>query len=176
MTVHSFRSPAHRPSVQSEEERAWISFYHRAQHNPAIAAEVLAQLDLDPEMKRAHLALYLRCRESLRLHEARAARDVRIGYCVRWIASALCVQGLLALRRTVGRSVAIVLACLPGMAQEPAKAKVRRLATDPKVRAARSAFRGQPTGLVPAPADAASVPTDAAHPHAPAVVRAVGSA
>ena len=29
------------------------------ERDPAIAAEVLAQLDADPEMKREHLALYL---------------------------------------------------------------------------------------------------------------------
>ncbi len=87
MTVHTFRSRPPRPSVQSEEERAWVSFYQRARHNPAIAAEVLTQLDLDPEMKREHLALYLCCRESLRLHEERAARDARVVACLRWLGS-----------------------------------------------------------------------------------------
>lgn len=158
MTVHTFRSRPSRPSVQSEEERAWVSFYQRARHNPAIAAEVLTQLDLDPEMKREHLALYLCCRESLRLHEARAARDQRIGRSVRWLVDAVTVQSLAAVRRVFGRTTDVALACLPGGADEPAQAQVRRLAADPAIRAARATFRRRAAAAAPAqvPADAAA--------------------
>lgn len=150
MTVHTFRSHAPRPSVQSEEERAWVSFYQRARHNPAIAAEVLTQLDLDPEMKRAHLALYLCCRESLRLHEARTVRDQRIGRGVRWLAGVLTVRRFAALRRIVGRAADVAMACLPGSAVEPAQAQVRRLAADPAIRTERARFRRQAVGPLPA--------------------------
>lgn len=168
MTVHTFRHHQPRPSVQSEEERAWVSFYQRARHNPAIAAEVLAQLDLDPEMKRAHLALYLCCRESLRLHEARMARDALIVRGVRWLAAALTVRGFGAVHRIVGRAADVAMACLPGSAVEPARAQVRRLAADPAIRTARARFRRQAAGPVAAtPPDTvadAELPSAAASP------------
>ena len=173
MTVHTFRSRPPRPSVQSEEERAWVSFYQRARHNPAIAAEVLTQLDLDPEMKREHLALYLCCRESLRLHEARVARDQRIGRSVRWLVDAVTVQSLAAVRRVFGRTSDVAMACLPGGADEPAQAQLRRLAADPAIRAARASFRRRATG--PAPAQPPASPPDAQVPPAAAspAVRAI---
>lgn len=166
MSVHTFRSHTPRPSVQSEEESAWVSFYQRARHNPAIAAEVLTQLDLDPEMKRAHLALYLTCRESLRLHEARSARDQRIGRGVRWLVDLVSVRTLSGLRRMLGRVADVALACLPGGAAEPGKAQVRRLAADPAIRAARARYRRK--AAVPV---ATATPTSASEvdvPSAPA--------
>ena len=173
MTVHTFRSRPPRPSVQSEEERAWVSFYQRARHNPAIAAEVLTQLDLDAEMKREHLALYLCCRESLRLHEARAARDQRIGRSVRWLVDAVTVQSLAAVRRVFGRTTDVAMACLPGAADEPAQAQVGRLAADPAIRAARATFRRRAAAAAPAPTPAsppdAQVPPAAASPGVRAV-------
>lgn len=176
MTVHTFRSRPPRPSVQSEEERAWVSFYQRARHNPAIAAEVLTQLDLDPEMKREHLALYLCCRESLRLHEARVARDQRIGHAVRWLVDAVTVRSFAAVRRVFGRTSDVAMACLPRGAEEPAQAQVRRLAGDPAIRAARATFRRRATG--PAPAQAPASAPDAQVPPAtvsPVVRAAHGS-
>jgi hypothetical protein len=164
MTVHTFRSRPPRPSVQSEEERAWVSFYQRARHNPAIAAEVLTQLDLDPEMKREHLALYLCCRESLRLHEARAARDQHIGQAVRWLVDAVTVRSFAAVRRVFGRTTDVALACLPGGADEPAQSQVRRLAADPAIRAARASFRRRAAATAPAPTPAS--PPDAPVPPA----------
>ena len=54
----------------------------RPEHKNAINRETadelfsaLAQFESDPEMKRAHLALYLCCKESLRMHKARQARN-----------------------------------------------------------------------------------------------------
>ena len=67
-----------RYGVGHEEEKAWIGFYRNA-GQPAIAAEVIRLLDAEPEMKRARLGLYLRCKESLRAHKARQARSMRIG-------------------------------------------------------------------------------------------------
>ena len=46
-----------RSGIESEEERAWVGFYQRVGRDPAIATEVMAQLESDPEMKRTHLAL-----------------------------------------------------------------------------------------------------------------------
>jgi hypothetical protein len=68
-----------RSGIEHEEERAWVGFYQRVRSDAAIATEVMAQLDADPEMKRRHLALCLCCKQSLRTHKARQQRDKRIG-------------------------------------------------------------------------------------------------
>jgi hypothetical protein len=89
---------ARRCGIEFEEERAWIGFYRRVGRDAAIAAEVMAQLEADADMKRTHLALYLCCKESLRVHKARQARHKRIGQFVRHLAQAIFVRPLLGLR------------------------------------------------------------------------------
>ena len=85
--------PRHRRSgIESEEERAWVGFYQRVSREPAIATEVMIQLESDPEMKRTHLALYLCCKESLRQHKIRQVRNKRIGQFVRWLSHSLFVR------------------------------------------------------------------------------------
>ncbi|MCM0609807.1 MAG: hypothetical protein KA711_12580 [Ideonella sp. WA131b] len=80
----SFQShPPRRGTVDVEEQRAWVGFYKRVGRDAALAAEVMAQLDGDAEMKRRHLALYLSCKQSLRVHKVRQARDKRIGQWLR---------------------------------------------------------------------------------------------
>lgn len=152
MTVIAARAKPRRSGLAFEEERAWVSFYRRAGKDPAIAAEVLAQLDADPEMKRTHLALYLCCRESLRLQQARKARHQRIGQFVRWLFRGLFVGTPTATRRALGRASELAVACLPDGGVEPATAQVQRLSKDPKVRTARTTFK--------APAASGAPPSD----------------
>ena len=78
----------YRTSVALEEERLWVGFYRRVA-NPAIAAEVIKQLDGDADQKRTHPALYLRCKESLRKKKARQARTKRIRSFMRRILGGL---------------------------------------------------------------------------------------
>ena len=78
----------YRTSVALEEERLWVGFYRRVA-NPAIAAEVIKQLDGDADQKRTHPALYLRCKESLRKKKARHARTKRIRSFMRRILGGL---------------------------------------------------------------------------------------
>ena len=78
----------YRTSVALEEERLWVGFYRRVD-NPAIAAEVIKQLDGDADQKRTHPALYLRCKESLRKKKARQARTKRIRSFMRRILGGL---------------------------------------------------------------------------------------
>jgi hypothetical protein len=66
-----------RSGIEKEEERAWVSFYRRARRDAGVANEVLTQLEADPDSKRAHLALYLCCRNTLRRHRARQQRNRR---------------------------------------------------------------------------------------------------
>lgn len=133
-------SRSRRASVACEEERAWVTFYRRVGHDVAIATEVLAQLEADPEMKRAHLALYLCCKESLRLHKARLARNKRIGQFVRWLCHGLFVRPLRALRRAGRRGGDLVVECLPDARGEPAARQVRTLTREPEFAQAASQF------------------------------------
>lgn len=131
-----------RPSVQLEEERAWIGFYRRV-GNPAIATEVVHQLESDPEMKRLHLALYLRCKESLRMHKAQQARNQRIGQCMRMLLHALLVVPFIAVRRWLRQSGDLAIECLPEVHKEPAIRQVKNLMRDTEFAQAQSEFDSQ---------------------------------
>ncbi len=136
------RSGARRCGVDGEEEKAWISFYRRV-GNPAIAAEVMHQLDSDPVMKRAHLALYLRCKESLRLQKARQARHERIGQFVRMLSTALLVAPVIAIQKLLRQSGDIAVACLPEVRKEPAVRHVKGLTQETEFAQAQSEFDRQ---------------------------------
>lgn len=140
MSLEKIPPRAKRTSVSSEEERAWVSFYRRVGHDLAIATEVLAQLEADPEMKRAHLALYLCCKESLRLHKARDARNKRIGQFVRQVCHGLLVVPAQGLRRALRRSGDLAVECLPETSREPAARQVRKLSREPEFAQAASTF------------------------------------
>ncbi len=137
----------HRPRVRRsgvplEEEKAWISFYRRV-GNPDIAAEVMHQLESDPEMKRLHLALYLRCKESLRAQKTRQARNKRIGQFVRMLFHALLVAPMIAIQKLLRQSGAIAVECLPEVRKEPAARQVKHLARDTEFAQAQSEFDSQ---------------------------------
>jgi hypothetical protein len=163
MTFAPSRPKPRRPSIATEEERAWVGFYQRVGTDPSIAAEVMAQLEADPEMKRAHLALYLSCRESLRVHEARGQRNQRIGSFVRGTLNALFVGLPRAISRKLRRGGDVALACLPEIDSEPARHQVQRLVAEPEFNAARASF-----------VSPAAAPADAAKPAAAPAAAATG--
>lgn len=136
MSPEKHHPRAKRSGVEFEEERAWVTFYRRVGHDVTIATEVLTQLEADPEMKRAHLALYLCCKESLRSHKARQARNKRIGQFVRW----LCRGLLVAPARMLRRGGDIAVECLPETVKEPAVPQVRRLTREAEFAQAQSTF------------------------------------
>ncbi|MCB2019448.1 MAG: hypothetical protein KDG44_01465 [Burkholderiaceae bacterium] len=145
MSPEKPRLRSKRSGVEFEEERAWITFYRRVGQDTAIATEVLAQLEADPEMKRSRLALYLCCKESLRTHGALQARNRRIGQFVRRLCQGLFVVPAHALRRAVHLGGDIAVECLPESAQEPAAPQVRQLTQEPEFAQAHSAFAAQAT-------------------------------
>lgn len=156
MPVEKSRPRPRRTSLESEEERAWVAFYRRVGRDSAIASEVLAQLESDPEMKRSHLALYLCCKESLRQHKARQARDKRIGQFVRWLCIGLFLRPLHSLQRMWRQSSDLAVECLPEVAKEPAVPQVRRLVRKSEFATARTAFEQQAVSpaVEPVPASA----------------------
>lgn len=147
------RPRVRRSSVHLEEEKAWISFYRRV-GNPDIAAEVMHQLESDPEMKRLHLALYLRCKESLRAQKARQARHKRIGQFVRMLFGVVFVTPMIAIQKLLRQSGEIAVACLPEVRKEPALRQVKNLARDSEFGQAQSEFDSQAAHAVKASSSA----------------------
>jgi hypothetical protein len=143
----TFRPRVRRSGVHLEEEKAWISFYRRV-GNPDIAAEVMHQLESDPEMKRAHLALYLRCKESLRAQKARQARHRRIGQFVRMLCGVVFMTPVTAIQKLLRQSGAIAVECLPEIRKEPAVRQVKNLARDTEFAQSQSEFDGQTAASV----------------------------
>lgn len=125
MSLEKPRPRPRRSGIADEEERAWVDFYRRVGREPAIASEVLAQLDDDPEMKRAHLALYLRCKQSLRMHQHRQTRNQRIGQFVRWLCHGLFVAPVQALHRALNLGGDLAAECLPERVRVPIEPTVR---------------------------------------------------
>jgi len=143
MSLEKSRPRHRRSGIESEEERAWVGFYQRVGHDPAIATEVMTLLESDPEMKRTHLALYLRCKESLRQHKTRQARNKRIGQFVRWLSHDLFIRPLRGLQRGLHHGNDIAVECLPEAIKEPAVAQVRRLAREAEFATAHTALEQQ---------------------------------
>ncbi|WP_418319681.1 hypothetical protein [Piscinibacter sakaiensis] len=83
MQSTGYRSKPRRSGIEKEEERTWVSFYRRARRDAGVANEVLTQLEAEPDSKRAHLALYLCCRQTLRHHKARQQRNRRAAQAAR---------------------------------------------------------------------------------------------
>lgn len=139
MTQTPSKHHSRRTSVDDEEQKAWSGFYRRV-GNPALALEILRQLDADADMKRTHLALYLLCKEGLRQHKARHARQQRIGRGVRLLCGVLLLAPLRAWRQLLQASRDVFVACLPAGAQEPATPRVQQLSADAEFAQAASAF------------------------------------
>ena len=137
MSLEKPRPRPRRSGIESEEERAWVGFYRRVGRDPAIATEVMAQLESDPEMKRTHLALYLCCKESLRQHKA---RNKRIGQFVRGLCHGLFMRPLRSLQKALRHGSDITVECLPDVVKEPAVPQVRRLSRETEFTKAHTAF------------------------------------
>ena len=119
------RPPYQRHGVSREEEKLWIGFYQRIHRDPVLASELLALMKADAVMRREHLALYLCCRESLRIAQQRQWRDQQIARVLRQV----FIGPWRALRRLCRRSGTIAVQCLPESAQLPSPACALRSAT-----------------------------------------------
>ena len=90
-----------------------------------------------------HLALYLRCKESLRAQKERQARHKRIGQFVRMLFSVVFVTPLIAIQKLLRQSSAIAIECLPEVRKEAAVRQVKNLARDTEFAQAQSEFENQ---------------------------------
>lgn len=137
-----------RSAVAIEEDRAWVRFYRQV-GNADIAAEVMTQLDADTQARHEHLALYLRCRESLRAHKARTQRNKRIGQFVRLGCRVMVAEPLRAMRQGATRAFELLVECLPETRREPAAAKVRQLRRDAAIEQAHASFEANASKSLP---------------------------
>ena len=145
----------YRTSVALEKERLWVGFYRRVA-NPAIAAEVIQHLNAEPDLKRTHPVLYLRCKESVRKRKARHDRTKRIRSFMRRILGGLLRHPESNLRSQPRHSARIVVEGLPESTREPAQHAVKSL---PKT--AESAAAQPHGGAQPNASRASAPPLDA---------------
>lgn len=96
MTQFQERTTPRYPRRNAAEDRAWRHLYRNA-GDPDAASEIVHHLEADAEAQRLHLALYLRCRETLRRHAARRARMSRIAALARGLYSVVVLRPLGAL-------------------------------------------------------------------------------
>lgn len=129
--------------IEREEERTWLGFYRSVRNDACVATEVIIQLEADIEMKRRHLALYLCCKRSLRIHKARQQRDRRIGQFVRWLCHGMFVLPVRALKFVGRLGARLAVECLPEVTREPAIRKLGKLTADKEFAAAQVAFERQ---------------------------------
>lgn len=137
--------PPRLPSRIVEEDHAWSHLYRRA-GDPAVAAQVVQYLRTDAEATRRHLALYLRCRQTLRTHKRRMARRQRIERSVRQFINTVITLHAAVVRWLV-RHEAVRDPEMPG--------PIRSGSTVRRVRALTS--RIEPTPAVSAPVEALEV-------------------
>ena len=127
--------------LNAEEKRAWAGFYARVGKDPLLAAELIAQLDKDIELKRAHLALYMSSKEAMRAHQQRLARNQRIAQAIRWLCRVLFMVPAQWLVSSMRRSTEIALASLPeGATGDPAIRQVKRVARNRTFAADKAEF------------------------------------
>lgn len=132
------------PRRNLEEDRAWIHVYRDA-NDPSVAAEVVKHLESDDELKRAHTALYLRCKQAVRRQKLVEERNKRIGSFMRLVITAVVFGPFRAMRSMWSAGTDIAVEVLPEARREPATPRVQRLQKEPEFAHAKSTFPAQPT-------------------------------
>ena len=126
--------------IEREEERAWLGFYRSVRSDMFVATEVIAELEAHPQMKQRHLALYLCCKQSLRVHKDRQQRGRRIGQFVRQLCHGVFVVPIRALTTGTRLGGRLAVECLPELTREPAVRKIGKLTAEKEFAAAQAAF------------------------------------
>ena len=151
---------------RSAEDRAWDALY-RSENDPSTAAEVVELFDADPDVRKAHLALYLRCRQTVRAMEVQRIRIERVAAFLQrafsFVITTPCV-GMIRLFRD-GSDVAVELmpqaqprVSGPSKKSEPAARRMRKLKDNPEV--ARVVQELQSAARVPPTSTDAALPVD----------------
>jgi hypothetical protein len=114
----------------ADEYLAWTSLYG-AIGEAATAAEIVKQLDADPQSKHDHLALYIRAQTTLRKQKVADDRNRRLGAFVRLVLTSVVQKPARTVKSVLSTTAAIGVEALPPVRREPAKARVEALRGDP---------------------------------------------
>lgn len=114
-----------------EEEKVWVGFYRRVA-DPAVAADLIEQMEADREVKARHLGLYLRCRQSLRQDKVRRARARAVASMSQAIVHVACIRPLSVLGALWHFAGDVVNAWLMP-SDEPAVRQMRKIQRSPPV-------------------------------------------
>jgi hypothetical protein len=128
--VHGARK--RRKTVEDEEARTWVRFYQRV-GDAELAAEVLALLETEADVRRDHPALMLLCRESLRRRKHEEQRRKRLAHAIQLLARCFVAAPAVAIWRLAVAGVDLLVECLQPASREGARGRVRSLPTDPGV-------------------------------------------
>jgi hypothetical protein len=123
----------------ADEDRAWSQLY-AAIGQTSTAEEVVKQLDADPQSKRAHVALYIRAKTTLREQKAADARIERTGAFVRHALAVMVLRPLRLLRAALSFGASVAVEAMPPVRREPAKARTSVLRGDPAFAHAKGRF------------------------------------
>ncbi|MGB7990698.1 MAG: hypothetical protein WCF44_14970 [Candidatus Methylophosphatis roskildensis] len=154
---------------RTSEELAWDALY-RASDDPTAAAEVVEYLDDEPDVRKSHLALYLCCRKTVRVHEARRVRTQRIAATLQMALHLVLIAPLRTVIRTLRGSGDVAVEMMP---QVQATRPVVAATSEPAVKRLRKVVKSgnfaQANASVPDPAGAPSVAVGMASAAMPAV-------
>ncbi len=145
---------------RSAEDRAWDALY-RSVNDPSTAAEVVELFDADPDVRKAHLALYLRCRQTVRAMELRRMRIERVAAFLQMAFFFVIARPFVGMIRLFRGGTDVAIEMMPkGQRQvsgsnkksEPAVRRVKKLNSKPAVAPADQELNA----LTPAPASASA--------------------
>jgi hypothetical protein len=119
-----------RKTVEEEEARTWVRLYQRV-GDAELAAEVLALLESDAEVRRDHPALMLLCRESLRHRKHEEQRRKRLAQAIHVLCRCLVAAPAIAAWRLAAAGIDVLVECLQPSQRDSARGRVRGLPSDP---------------------------------------------
>ena len=151
---------------RSAEDRAWDALY-RSVNDPSTAAEVVELFDADPDVRKAHLALYLRCRQTVRAMELRRMRIERVAAFLQMAFFFVIARPFVGMIRLFRGGTDVAIEMMPkgqrlvsgsNKKSEPAGRRARKLKDNPEV--AQVVQELQSAAPVPATSAGAALPVD----------------
>lgn len=141
--------------MRTAEDFAWEALY-RSARDSATAAEVIEFLAADVEARRAHLALYLCCRQSVREAEARRIRIQRIAALLRRLIHVVIAAPVAVIGRIVRGGTDVAIEMMPKA--DPETSGSRRKAAPTPRRTRQLAKTSEPAHTVHAFSSAGTGP------------------
>ena len=134
-------APREMKRLERQEEDTWVGFYPQARCDPALAMEILTELERDDALRRRHRGLYLCCQRCIRLHEGREARNRRIGRAIRSLFEGVFIAMPLRTLDIARKAGHLLMACIPEDVNEQAEQQARKLLAGDAFAHAERSFR-----------------------------------